>query len=338
MAELSRQQKARLGAFVVFGVVLLAGSIAVLAGLSLWDTRHRYTVRYQDSVSGLEPSAAVKYQGLRIGNVEDMRIAPDDPSRIEVTLAIDPAVRLYPGAMARLDANGLTGLKSINVINGDPRGPPLKAGSELTAGSSAIDEITNKAAEIARRLEVVATQLSLFMSEENRVRIEKLLDGLTVFTATSDHFLAKTEQPFVEALRAFTKTGEAATRLANEGTETLQVTTHELAQTMQALRRPIAEVDPKDVAAAVKQARFVLFELERGLEEAKLGQSMQALYRVLQRFDRLALDLDLAVTASRQDFTMSLAYLREATENLREFSRTVAQDPSVLLRGREMQE
>ena len=48
--------------------------------------------------------------------------------------------------------------------------------------------------------------------------------------------------------------------------------------------------------------------------------------------------IDLAVRASREDFTMSLKHVRQATEDLREFSRIIAQDPSVLLRGKEASE
>ena len=44
------------------------------------------------------------------------------------------------------------------------------------------------------------------------------------------------------------------------------------------------------------------------------------------------------VRASREDFTVSLNYMRQAAEDLREFSRIIAQDPSVLLRGQEVRE
>ena len=46
-------------------------------------------------------------------------------------------------------------------------------------------------------------------------------------------------------------------------------------------------------------------------------------------------ELDLTVRASREDLVLSLKHVRQATQDLREFSRIIAQDPSVLLRGKD---
>jgi hypothetical protein len=44
------------------------------------------------------------------------------------------------------------------------------------------------------------------------------------------------------------------------------------------------------------------------------------------------------VRASRDDVGCSLEHVRQATEDLREFSRIIAQDPSAILRGKEVSE
>jgi phospholipid/cholesterol/gamma-HCH transport system substrate-binding protein len=338
VAELSAAQRTRLGLFLVVGGLLLAGSVALLAGLRLFEPRDLYRVRFKDSVSGLEVNSSVKYHGLRIGRVEAMRIAADDPSVIEVTLAIAAGTPLYQGAVAELDLSGLTGLKNVNVTGGDLRAGRISPDSELPAGASAVEELTTKAAEIVARLEVIANQLGRWTSDDNRQRFEQLLDGLNSFSRNSDRFLSHTEQPMVETLRAIAKTSSAVTSIAEEGTTTLQSLRGEMAQTLQAVRRPLEKVDPKDVAGAVAQARATFTELDRRISKVEFGSSLDALNDAIQRVNRLVQDLDLAVTASRQDFTMSLSYLREAAEDLREFSRLVAQDPSILIRGTEARE
>ena len=57
------------------GTVVFVGAVVILAGLQIWEKRTIYVVRFAEEVSGLEVSAPVKYQGLRIGRVEDMVIA-----------------------------------------------------------------------------------------------------------------------------------------------------------------------------------------------------------------------------------------------------------------------
>jgi hypothetical protein len=50
---------------------------------------------------------------------------------------------------------------------------------------------------------------------------------------------------------------------------------------------------------------------------------------------RLIEAADLTVRAGRDDFIAALADLRQAAEYVREFSQTIAQDPSALIRGKE---
>ena len=333
MAELTASQKARLGLFVVLGLALLLGALGVLAGLRLAEKRDIYTVRYADSVSGLEVNATVKYRGLRIGRVDALRIDPDDPNLIAVTISIEPGTKLYQGIVAKLDTSALTGFKSINLIGGDMRSGLVPVGSVLPAGASAMDEITSKAAEIVSQMAVIAGQLSSWTSDENRLRMERLLEGLDLFSRGSQRFLANTEKPIIEALRSLTITSGAVTEIARVGTGLLKDTQSEINTTLRTLRRPLEKVDPQYVAAIVKDAHSLMEELEKKVSLADLGGSLSSMTETLKRADRLILDLDLLVTAGRQDFTMMLAQLREATEDLREFSRIIAQDPSLLLRG-----
>ena len=60
---------------------------------------------------------------------------------------------------------------------------------------------------------------------------------------------------------------------------------------------------------------------------------MSELVSTLTKLDGILKELDLVMRSSREDFTSTMRYLRESAEDLREFSRTIAQDPSILLRG-----
>ena len=87
--NLTKAQKVRLGVFIASGTTLFLGSLLTLAGLKAWEKRDYYSVRFKDSVSGLEKSAQVRYQGLRVGRVESMRIADDERFAAEIDHAAD---------------------------------------------------------------------------------------------------------------------------------------------------------------------------------------------------------------------------------------------------------
>ena len=343
--NLTRAQKIRLGAFVLGSLGLLLIVVLTLAGLRIWEPRTIYRARFKESVGGLEPSAPVKYQGLRLGRVESMQIAVDDPSAIEVTLAIDPEAVLYEGTQAVLDSSGLTGLKTINLTPGDPRKPRLAPGSLLPTGHSFLDKLTDSASTIVADVSRITEQISRWTSDDNRFRVENLLTGLNVFIGNIDKMMTQNRDPFGELLRevntAVVNIGEAA----HETTETLRVvrkgfvtTTNELDATLISIRRPLQDIDPKVVAQTFSSVRDAAHSLDQRLSAKETGQAIASMGDAVNRANNLIQDVDMAVRAGRDDFAATLSYLRQAAEDLREFSRILAQNPSVLVRGREVGE
>lgn len=340
--NLTRAQKVRLGVFMMSGIAVMVLVLLTLAGLKLWEPRTYYRARFTDSVGGLERSAPVKYQGLRIGRVETMQIAADDPSAIEVLFSVEPSAVLYEGTKALLDSSGLTGLKTINLTPGDPHKPRLKPNSILPTGASGLDRIADLAGAIVADIKKVTDQLGNWANDDNRKRVESLIVNLDSFVGHLDEQMVNAEEPIADAVREVTHTAQAVTELANEGTKTLfnirqtiDGTQQEIIRTLQAVQRPIRDVDPKEVAGTVTAIRVAATRMGDRLGAEETGRAIASFGDTITRINRLIQDVDLVVRAGREDFTESLSYLRQAAEDLREFSRILAQNPSVLVRGRE---
>ena len=75
--------------------------------------------------------------------------------------------------------------------------------------------------------------------------------------------------------------------------------------------------------------------LEVRLSDKQLGKIVADLGVALGDLTALLKNTDLVVRAGREDFTATLKYIRQAAEDLREFSRIIAQNPSAILSGRE---
>lgn len=340
--ELTRAQKIRLGTFMVSGTVLFAGGIVALTGLKMWQDRDIYTVHFQDNVSGLEPSSPVKYQGLRVGRVDRMRIAPDDPGAIEVTLSLVPGTTLHTGAKAVLDTSGLTGLKTINITPGDPREGVIEPGTRLDSGESLVDRLTGQAEEIAIKIELVANQLAKWTRDENRKRVERLLDSLTRLSGQMASFLDTNRKPMERALNRVADASEAFVGVAGVGERSIALVRHEIERTLEEarttfkeFRRPLEKVDPQQVADTIDAARRAMLSLDKRLSDKQLGMAVDELLVALTELTRLLRNTDLLLRAGRADFTATLKYVRQAAEDLREFSRIIAQNPSALISGRE---
>ena len=124
---------AAVGAFVL--IVALLGALFVY-----WysDTRehrdyNRYEIYFDGSVSGLDKGAAVRYLGVGVGRVSDMRIDPRDSSRVEVIVDIDSThadLGQHGGGAAAAGGDGA-------AVHRPERGPHQQAhGAGGAAGSS----------------------------------------------------------------------------------------------------------------------------------------------------------------------------------------------------------
>ena len=343
--NLTPAEKVRLGVFVVVGSALFVSSLLVLAGLKVWEQRDRYWVSFSESVSGLEPSAQVKYRGLRIGRVEAMQIDPDNPAAIRAELSLVAGTVLFEGTEAVLEMSGITGLKIINLTPGDPRGAVLPPDSELPAGTSLVGRIGDRADAISERLERVVLNLERWTGPPNAARMERLLETSERLLSDVDQLVVESREPFVAALQEFERSGASFRTLSEETTLSMKVLRTEMAGSLRAAQAALAQtervlraVDEGDIRGTVQSARRAMDSLDRQLSSKELEATFEELQTALTHVTRLAQDMDLTVRASREDLVLSLKYVRQATQDLREFSRIIAQDPSVLLRGTEMAE
>ena len=343
--NLTRSEKIRLGAFVVVGVALFVVSLLILAGLKLWERRDLYTVSFSESVSGLEPSAQVKYRGLRVGRVEALRIDPNDAASIQAELSLQAGTPLYEGTQAVLEMSGITGLKIINLTPGDPRGERIAPGSELPAGLSLVGRIGDRADQISQRLERVVRNLERWTGPQNASRVERMLDGTNKLIKDVDEFLIETKDPIVAALKEFERSGASFRALSSETAVSIKIVRTELAAAMRSARaaldqteRLLGAVDSNDLKSTIVSAKNAMRSLDAQLSGDELQRAFGDLREALSNITTLAQDMDLTVRASREDLVLSLKYVRQASQDLREFSRIIAQDPSVLLRGTEIAE
>jgi phospholipid/cholesterol/gamma-HCH transport system substrate-binding protein len=164
---------AAVGAFVV--IVLLFGGL-----FAYWysDTRehrdyNRYEIYFTGSVSGLDKGAAVRYLGVGVGRVSDMRIDPRDSSRVEVIADIDSSTPISADTVAQLALQGVTGLLYIDLSEDrsnkttTPPVPGLKypvirsAQSRFDVFLASLPELVAQATEVVKRADRLLSDSNL---------------------------------------------------------------------------------------------------------------------------------------------------------------------------------
>ena len=107
---------AAVGAFIL--LVTLVGALFIYWYTDAREHRNysRYEVYFDGTVSGLERGSAVRYLGVGVGRVVDLRIDPRDSSRVMVIVDIDSSAPISDKTVAELSLQGVTGLLFIDIV------------------------------------------------------------------------------------------------------------------------------------------------------------------------------------------------------------------------------
>jgi phospholipid/cholesterol/gamma-HCH transport system substrate-binding protein len=117
---------AAVGAFVlVLGAVLVAAVLWLAAGGELHHKVDLYRAVSDESVSGLNINAPVKYRGVDVGKVKDIRLVPDNPQQVQLTFAIERGTPVKTDTVATLSTQGLTGIAYVELSGGSKSAPAL---------------------------------------------------------------------------------------------------------------------------------------------------------------------------------------------------------------------
>jgi phospholipid/cholesterol/gamma-HCH transport system substrate-binding protein len=151
--------------FVVVGAFVLA-AIAAAFGFVYWlhnsgglGPRATYHVQFDGSVPGLLVGAAVLFNGIRVGEVTDLGLAPDSPRRVNATISVSSTTPVRSDTKVGLEFQGLTGVPVIALEGGILLG---KSGDmpTLVAEPGAGQGMTQAARDALRRVDSVLAENS----------------------------------------------------------------------------------------------------------------------------------------------------------------------------------
>ena len=110
--------------FVIVGAFVLA-AIAAVFGFVYWlhntgglGPRATYHVQFEGSVPGLLVGAAVLFNGIRVGEVTELGLAPDNPRRVNATISVASTTPVRADTKVGLEFQGLTGVPVIALEGG----------------------------------------------------------------------------------------------------------------------------------------------------------------------------------------------------------------------------
>ena len=173
---------AAVGAFVLVVALVAALFVYWYSGTRVHRTYERYEIYFDGSVSGLEDGAAVRYLGVRVGRVVEMRIDPRDAGRVEVITAIDSTTPISPRTIAELNLQGVTGLLYIDLQQSARPAPspvPSLQYPVIRAAPSQFDVFMAQLPRLSAAAGGVIERLNRLLSDRNIEDVSQSLDNLS---------------------------------------------------------------------------------------------------------------------------------------------------------------
>ena len=198
----TRAPYALIGFLVVVAIGAVFGFVYWMHNTGGLGERALYRIRFENSVSGVLTGSAVMFNGIKVGEVTDLKIVPDNPNQVITTISVAPSTPVRTDTQAGLDIGGLTGIAVVSLTGGKGDAPPLKSAdgqpplliadplawlSMTQAARTALKRVDTILADNAETLRGTLNNLNTFSEalSRNSGKIDGIVTGLEKMTGAA---------------------------------------------------------------------------------------------------------------------------------------------------------
>jgi ABC-type transporter Mla subunit MlaD len=148
-----------IGLFSILSLFALVGSVIWLGANKFFKENEYYATYFEGSVEGLETGSPVKYQGVPVGSISKIEVAPDG-KLIQIIMQIDSKIAIPDSIRIKSEFAGIAGGKFLQLHYPDDKSfysmhPKLNFQSPyrvINSAPSGFDEIQIAAKDIMNNL------------------------------------------------------------------------------------------------------------------------------------------------------------------------------------------
>ena len=216
------------GAFVLgLGALLIAGILWLASGGAFQKKYDIYLALVGESVAGLSVSAPVKYRGVDVGKVQDIRLDPANPEQVRLLFAIERGTPVKEDTEAVLKTQGLTGIAYVELDGGSAASPLLRAKApgtypEIRTKPSLSARLENVITRVLAKLDSTSDSVNKILSDENVAAFKSTLADLSVLARTLAARKDTIDAGIASAARTFDNSARVTAQLSAELGPTLE--------------------------------------------------------------------------------------------------------------------
>jgi phospholipid/cholesterol/gamma-HCH transport system substrate-binding protein len=309
---ITKEQKTRLGVFSAASLALLIFLLVLLLVPAFKNKGVPYWVNVKGvSVNGLSVDASVKYQGVDIGKVWEIRVNPADLNSILVEIRIVRGFPVKRDMTATINYTGITGQKFIEIAGGSQISPDIVEGGEILMARG----LGERAEDIVYEIEGAIRSVNALLSPENRAKLSATLDAGHRSAEVVTRVLEGKELNLTGAIENI----ERASLEFNAVTENLRKITEDLAGLT-------TNLDTK--------AGSILENINQRFSGEEMGKVLDNLEKFIAEASKSLKTIESVLIIQQVDFQRTVEALGMAVDNLSKLFRSLMEDPSAFILGK----
>lgn len=278
---------------------VLIGAFTIVVGIGLllfglWAAKYsserswqQYQVVFREAVTGLSVGSPVQYNGIAVGSITKLSLAPNDPSQVIAQIRLDSNTPVKTDTTAKLAITSLTGPAIIQLSGGSPSSQKLTEVDQRDApvirtSPSALQNITDTANRIVEKMDLV-------LSDKNVAAISATLDNLQKISGDISDREAGVQALLVSARDAARNLDTTLTTANGTLTDLDRNVVQQLPQTLAKLDTALAKLD-----SAAGNADAIMGENRQAINSfaneglAQLGPTLNELRGLIRDLRRVS--------------------------------------------------
>jgi phospholipid/cholesterol/gamma-HCH transport system substrate-binding protein len=206
----TRANYALIGALVLIATAAIAGFILWLGGSQLSQDYKSYDIVFEGPVS-LEEGAAVRYIGIKVGEVSWVRIDRADPSKVRARVRIDRETPVKQDSKATIELAGITGTTFVQLTAGTAEALALEARAGqpvpvILSERTQLAELFSGGTDILDNAGQAVEKINSLLTDENIASLNTTIQNIETITTE----FAKPSGLISQASRTMTDVSEAS--------------------------------------------------------------------------------------------------------------------------------
>jgi len=306
----TRASYVMVGSFVMVCLLGLMVALLWLTGAQYRQEFAYYRTIFTGAVTGLGRGTTVRYNGIDVGSITELAFDPTDPSRVIVTVQIDPQVPLHVDSVASIESQGFTGATYLEIAGGTAASAILRAqaGQQypiIPSKPSTLQQLAQAGPELVDRFNTVGERLGDVLNDQNRKMIAESL----------------------VSLRETTSVFERRSEDLDATLENLRLASASIAKTLGNVDSTLANADK-----ALSSADRALNSVDGAVDSLK--STLSTADSTVQKIGKLSDDADKVVNGQGvAQLTQMLAQTRALVASLTRLSQDLEREPTKLLFG-----